>query len=143
VSLLLKHAENLYAVAEAAAGPGAGAQELAILVRADGGLHVVQAEGWSLAQIAEHHGVRTAYRVSRKGTAVRVEGTMGTQSCLLEGRPPGLLAQEWLRDRPAYELQERTGQPGSLGIDTGVHCSSGTRLLPAISAAAETVLPTH
>jgi hypothetical protein len=85
VSLLLKHAENLYAVAEAAAGPGAGAQELAILVRADGGLHVLQAEGWSLSRIAEHHGVRTAYRVSRKGAAVRVEGRTGTQSCLLRG----------------------------------------------------------
>ena len=50
------------------------------------------------------HGCRTAFRVSRDGQRVRVEGQDGANRCTLENPVQSITALGLFRDFPAYTL---------------------------------------
>ena len=86
------------------AGDNAGTESLAILIGADGGIHMVMGSDWPLHTLQAHHGASAAYRISRSGAQVRVEGKSRTGSCLLQSEPPASVARRLLADRPRYLL---------------------------------------
>jgi len=73
---------------------------MAILVKADGGIHMLPASDWELESMRMHHGARTAYRVSRKDGGVRLEARSASQSCLIQSTKP----ERFLSDFPRYLL---------------------------------------
>jgi hypothetical protein len=58
---------------------------MALLVNADGAIHVLPAEEWNLEPLRVHHGASAAYRVSRGRAGVRLEARNAAgQSCVLQ-----------------------------------------------------------
>jgi hypothetical protein len=102
VSGFLADAGHIFEVATAAAGEPAS--DLAIVVQADGALHLMDATGWQLAALAAHTGAQTVYRVSRSAGRVRVEGRCGPRSCTLETDTPARQAAALLAARHAPPL---------------------------------------
>ncbi len=100
------NAHRIFDVAKAACASDPADTDFALLVRPDGGLHVVMESPLSLEGAAIHGGARTAYRVTRFGGAVRITGRDGTQTCVLEDAPQGRSGPGagFLRDRPLYTL---------------------------------------
>lgn len=78
--------------------------EFAVLVRPDGGLHILMENTPALDSAALAVGARTAYRVSRSGGAVRVEGREDGRRCLLQNQEPKRAWEDLLRDVPAYTI---------------------------------------
>ena len=79
-------------------------EEFAVLVRPDGGLHILMENTPALDSTALAMGARTAYRVSRSGLGVRVEGREEGRRCLLENQSPARGWGELLRDSPLYTI---------------------------------------
>jgi hypothetical protein len=82
---------------------------MALLVNADGAIHVMPAEEWNLEPLRVHHGARAAYRVSRGRSGVRLEARSAAgQSCVLEA--PGQCGQRLgiLPDNPQYQIAPET-----------------------------------
>lgn len=100
MSTFLDNAQRIFEVART----GAGDADFALLVRPDGGLHVVMESEFSLAGAAIQQGARTAYRVVRSGGTVRITGRDGCSTCVLEarGREREGTGAEFLRDQPLY-----------------------------------------
>ena len=65
---------------------------------------MLAANDWPLQSLAQHHGARMVYRVSRQDGAVRVEGRAGSRACLLESAKPNRAARLLPADRPQYHL---------------------------------------
>ncbi len=107
MNAFLDNAQRIFDVARA----GTDDADFALLVRPDGGLHVVMEGPLSLEGAAIHSGARTAYRVTRSGGSIRITGRDGTQTCLLEDRQPGtsVAGAGFLRDRPLYTLSNPAG----------------------------------
>jgi hypothetical protein len=61
---------------------------LAILIGAQGEIHMLEAAGWALAGLLAEHGAKTAYRVTRERGQVWLEGRSGGDSCLLRSESP-------------------------------------------------------
>ena len=81
VSEFFERAQDILRIAAAAdSGPG----ETALLLGREGGLRILDSAGWSLSALAMEYGAAAAYRVIRRGSAVRVEGWKGGERCLLE-----------------------------------------------------------
>ena len=57
---------------------------LAILIGRDGSFRAIEHSDWPLESLAAEHGARMAYRVSKRGGNVRVEGRSGTRTLVLE-----------------------------------------------------------
>jgi hypothetical protein len=85
-------AGHLFEVAAAASTGGAEPCDLAIVIQPGGAIRMLDASGWRLSALAAHAGADTAYRVTRQPGRVRVEGTSGARSCLLETALPSLRA---------------------------------------------------
>lgn len=79
----LANAGKLLESARAAGGAEAGAP-LSILIGHNGAIQAVSASDWPLDSLALEYGARMAFRISRTGRVVRVEGRQGTRRCLLE-----------------------------------------------------------
>ena len=97
---------NAQSILETATSAGSGdfeSGDLSILIGQDGAIHMLASSDWPLASLQAHHGSRAAYRVSRSGDRVRVEGKTRTDSCVLESEPT-LAARVILADRPRYLL---------------------------------------
>lgn len=97
----LENAQRIFEVARNAAGSDGSAEnsDFALLVRPDGSLHMVMEAELNLDAVAAENGARTAYRVSRSQTGVRVFGRNGSRRCeLTESKA----ARELLRDLPLY-----------------------------------------
>ena len=60
------------------------AQDLVILIDRQGGMRMLNPEGWSLAALSTEFGAAAVYKVERRGGTVRVEGWDGTQRCLIQ-----------------------------------------------------------
>ena len=76
----------------------------ALLIKPDGGLHFVMESPCSIEGAAAYGGAQSAYRVTRSGDGIRVqgqrEGSGGTRDqCLLESRNT---RRDLLRDQPLY-----------------------------------------
>lgn len=84
-------------------GGAQGGMPLAILIGQDGSIRAVSGSDWPLESLAREHGARMAYRISRSGRTVRVEGRHGMRRCLLEAEAPAHGAQQRAGGRnPAY-----------------------------------------
>lgn len=76
--------------------------DFAILVGANGGLHFIMDTPFSLEGAVAESGARTAYRVSRSKSGVRVEGRNAAgRRCVFEQHRP---KPEVLRDQPLYQI---------------------------------------
>jgi len=102
VSPFLKHAEEIFS---AARQPGAENCEMAILVSAEGAIHVLPASGWELESLRIDRGARAAYRITRQGGSVRLEARSAGESCLFEAQKPAPAWRAGLPDFPQYRLQ--------------------------------------
>src|SRR5689334_17363135 len=97
VSPFLQNADEIFQTARDA---GPEDCDMAILVKGDGGIHMLPACDWELESMRLHHGARAAYRVSRKDGGVRLEARSASQSCLIQSAKPERL----LSDFPRYLL---------------------------------------
>ena len=104
VTDFLETAGRIFETAASADGAELESGALAILIGQDGAIHMVMGTDWPLDSLQTHHGARAAYRVSRDGSRVRVEGKSRTASCSLQSEPPSLAARRLLADRPRYIL---------------------------------------
>ena len=100
---LFENAHRIFDIARSAAA--AGDQDFALLIRPDGGLHFVMESPFSMEAIALHCGARTAYRITRSGDGVRVDGRANGRNCVLEeSSGPRSFSREMLRDQPLYRI---------------------------------------
>jgi hypothetical protein len=104
VTDLLRNAERIFETAASADGAELESGTLAILIGQDGAIHMLMDTDWPLESLQSHHGATAAYRVSRTGSQVRVEGKSRTSSCVLESEPAASIARRMLMDRPRYLL---------------------------------------
>lgn len=103
MNTFLENAQHLFEVARA--DSSAENTDFALLVRPDGGLHLIMESPLSLEAATLHAGARTAYRVTRTGDSVVVTGRDAGQRCLLEDRTRSKrLSVELLRDQPLYQM---------------------------------------
>jgi hypothetical protein len=102
VNAFLRHAEEIFLTARTA---GTEECDMALLVNADGAIHVVPAEEWNLEPLRIHHGARAAYRVSRSRAGVRLEARSAAgQCCVLEAPGPQGPVRGMLPDYPQYQI---------------------------------------
>ena len=100
---LFENAHRIFDVARSAAATDN--QDFALLIRPDGGLHFVMESPFSMEAAAVHYGARTAYRITRTGDGVRVDGRGGGRNCVLEeSSVPRAFSKEMLRDQPLYRI---------------------------------------
>lgn len=96
----------------ASSGHSGDQADFALLVRPDGGLHLIMETPFTLDAAAAYGGAQVAYRVTRTERGVRVSGQNGTRSLVLEETAPGVsrlrevdtFRRELLRDRPLYRI---------------------------------------
>src|SRR5437899_1884289 len=95
VTGFLENAERIFETA-ALGEPESG--DLAILIGQDGAIRMLMGSDWPLDSLQAHHGAMAAYRVSRSGSQVRVEGKSRTGSCVLQSEPVSSIARRLLAD---------------------------------------------
>jgi hypothetical protein len=102
VTDFLENAERIFETATSgdAARPG----NLDIMIGQDGAIRIVMGSDWPLNSLQAEHGAKAAYRVSRSGSQVRVEGKSWNGSCLLQSEPVSSVARRILADRKQYLL---------------------------------------
>jgi hypothetical protein len=100
VNAFLTHAEQILETARQGEGEDCG---LSILVGRDGGIHMVTGSDWGLEPLRMHHGARAAYRVTRRGGCVQLEGRSDQEACLLQAGSPPPANRLWT-DFPRYQL---------------------------------------
>lgn len=83
---------------------GEGAEEFALLVKGDGGLHLIIGAPVTLEGAAAWVGASAAYHVKRSEDRVTVNGSSAGRKCLLENVRPRARAAGLLRDRPLYSV---------------------------------------
>jgi hypothetical protein len=102
VSLFLDNARRIFETAEAA--PDNQSSDLTILIAWDGNVHILSEGDWPLDRLEVHRGAQAAYRVSRNGAGIRVEGRSGRHKCLLESEGPLSTPRRLPADQPLYCL---------------------------------------
>jgi hypothetical protein len=75
-----------------AAVAGPAMSEITVLIGHDGAIELCADSDWPLDSLARERGAQSAYRVRSSSGIVRVEGREGLRTCILESRPPRLLA---------------------------------------------------
>ena len=60
------------------------AGNLAIVIDRQGGMRMLDPQGWSLPALCAEFGAAAAYTVERRGRTVRVEGWGGGERCLIQ-----------------------------------------------------------
>ncbi len=90
------------------AAPEGSSSALTILIRPEGQIHIVDGAESPIDALRRQFGCGTAFRVTRFGGQVRVEGRSGSHRCVIEKPVQGkTLAASSLGlfvDRPAYDL---------------------------------------
>jgi hypothetical protein len=81
VKAFLRQAENILDIAVEGDRDGGN---LAILIDRQGGMRMLDPQGWSLPALCAEYGAAAAYKVERRGRTVRVEGWGGGERCLLQ-----------------------------------------------------------
>ena len=83
---------------------------------------MLDAAGWALPSLLAQHGAETAYRITREGGRVCLEGRRGFQTCLLRSESPaaaarhllashGLPSTAWCPPRPALLAEAAPAPP--------------------------------
>lgn len=105
MNTFLDNAQRIFEVARQ--DSSAENSDFALLIRPDGGLHLIMEsavlETASLEAAAIQAGARTAYRVSRSSRGVCVTGFDSTQSCVMEETSIHR-RRTLLRDQPLYRI---------------------------------------
>jgi len=91
-----RDAENIFETASQAAQSGSPDCDWAILIGPQGGIQMLEATGWALPSLLAYQGAETAYRVTREGGHVRLEGRHGAETCLLRSESPAATARQLL-----------------------------------------------
>jgi hypothetical protein len=81
VKAFLRQAEEILDVAVAG---DSDAGDLAILIDRQGGMRMLDPNGWSLPALCTEYGALAAYTVVRRARTVRVEGWGGGERCLIQ-----------------------------------------------------------
>jgi len=103
-------AENLFETARQAVRSGSPDCDWAILIGPQGDIRMLDAAGWALPSLQAQHGAETAYRVTRAGGRVCLEGRCGSQTCLLRSESPAAAARHLLG---CHHLPPAAGYPPS------------------------------
>ena len=98
----LENAQKLFDVARA--DRSGEHTDFALLVRPDGGLHLIMETPFALDSVAAEGGARVAYRVTRSACGVRVTGQNGAQQCVLRETGPAAFRKHILQDHVLYSL---------------------------------------
>ncbi|MDQ1469532.1 MAG: hypothetical protein QOJ99_1012 [Bryobacterales bacterium] len=78
--------------------------DIALLIRPDGGMHVIMDTPFALDSAAASNGAMLAYRVTRTEAGVRVVGKKGGRTCVLQGSSAVSFQKAALRDQPLYSI---------------------------------------
>jgi len=103
----LENAQRIFDVARSTratvvnAGFSGSAEDFALLIRPDGGLHFIMEAPFSIEAAAIHTGAQAAFRVTHLREGIRVEGRNSSQTCVLEGRN---LQMQLLPNQPLYRI---------------------------------------
>jgi hypothetical protein len=89
-------AENIFETARHASQSGSPDCDWAILIGPQGDIRMLEAAGWALPSLLAQHGAQTAYRVTREGGRVCLEGRRGSETCLLRSESPAATARHLL-----------------------------------------------
>ena len=100
----LRQAEDILDIAVEGDRDGSN---LAILIDRQGGMRMLDPQGWSLPALCTEFGAAAAYKVERRARTVRVEGWGGGERCLLQRD----LAPLHLSDLPGMRLAYRELRP--------------------------------
>ncbi len=104
MSRFLENAQAIFEAAENSAAAGNESEEYTILLKSPtGGIHMIANSDWSLPALQEAHGAHTAYRVSRSGDRVMVDGNNGQRTCHLEATTAAQKAHFLLNATPAWQ----------------------------------------
>ncbi len=99
----LENAERIFETA-AQGEPASG--DLAILIGQDGNIRMLMGSDWPLDSLRAQHSAIAAYRVSRNGSQVRVDGNSRTGSCVLQSEPVSSVARRLLADPWHSQLRD-------------------------------------
>jgi hypothetical protein len=99
VSRFVEHARQIMEAAESASSRGETCSEMTILIGQDGAIRMIAESDWPLDSLAWHHGAKSAYRVSERRGAVRVEGREGSRTCVMQSTTPAETARLLLSPR--------------------------------------------
>jgi hypothetical protein len=102
VSRFVDNAVSILDAAESAARTGHTPSDMTILITPEGGIRMVADSDWPLDSLQAHHGAKMAYRVSERGSIVRVEGRADSRTCLFETQKPARVARLLLHHIPTY-----------------------------------------
>jgi hypothetical protein len=89
-------AESIFETARQASQSGSPDCDLAIVISPQGGIQMLEADGWALPSLLAQHGAKTVYRVTRNRGSVRLEGRSGSETCLLRSESPAEIARRLL-----------------------------------------------
>lgn len=90
-------AENIFETARQAYQSGSPDCDWAILIGPQGDIRMLEAAGWALPSLLAQHGAETAYRVTREGGRVCLEGRHRFETCLLRSESPDATARHLLQ----------------------------------------------
>ena len=119
-NIFFENAQKIFDVARS--GTGEQSSDFALMIRPDGGLHLLMDSPLSLEAAAVHGGAQAVYHVQHSRGGVRVTGQAPGQTCVLEDA--GLKRSDVLRlrDQPLYQLMSGNGGGSSRG-GASVECS--------------------
>ncbi len=95
MSRFLNDAAQIFDVAQSAADSGSNSP-LTILIDASGAIQMIVDSDWPLPSLALHHGAQSAYRITREGGSVTVDGRSGGLTCRIGGETPAAVARRLL-----------------------------------------------
>jgi hypothetical protein len=97
VTDFLHNAERIFDTAARAEAVELESGDLSIVIAQNGAIRLLMGSDWPLHSLQAQHG-GAAYRVSRRGAQVRVEGKSRSGSCLLQSEPVQSVARRLLAD---------------------------------------------
>ena len=81
MTVFLQQAEDILDIAVEGDRDGSN---LAILIDRQGGMRMLDPQGWTLPALCAEFGAAAVYKVERRGRTVRVEGWAGGERCLIQ-----------------------------------------------------------
>ncbi len=92
-SRFAQRAAELLETAASAVANGQQLSEMTVLVDPQGGIRLIADSDWPLQSLAAEHGAKSAYRVARNSTGIRVVAMEAGRSCTLESADPARAAR--------------------------------------------------
>jgi hypothetical protein len=91
-----EHAAQILQAAELAVARGESPSEMTLLITWDGSIRMIADSDWTLDSLALHHGARSAFRISRQGEHLRVDGRQDGRTLALQSTPSAAAARTLL-----------------------------------------------